>query len=817
MRRVGLAGASARRVRRQPRRAVGQTHEMADHDVPDLAVLDEIQRRVLWLAVRMVDYANRERPPAPAPAGREAEFAVKVGGHMASSASMVGIMTALWFAHIGGGDKVAVKPHASPVFHAIKYLQGELDRSYLFRLRQRGGLQSYPSRTKDPDVADFSTGSVGLGVVAPLFAAMTRRYIDAHFAKAPDARFIALVGDAELDEGNVWEAIADASLQGLGNVMFVVDANRQSLDRVIPGQKIKKLMEFFEGSDWHVVEAKYGGKLQAAFERDGGDALRRHIDEMSNERYQSLFALRGPDLRPAFLHDADDAVGRFVGDIDDEVLVPLVQNLGGHDLGLLLDSYRACDAVTDRPSVVFAYTVKGWGLPMAGDPLNHAALLSPAQIDAFRHELGLDDATEWDRFPTDSPAGRLCARAGSEVNNIAPPPRPALPVPEAVGVGAAAAARPTSTQEVFGRLLTGLGAVAGVSERMVTLSPDVSVSTNLGGWINKFGVFAPVEQPDYLGVDRLLRWQQGPTGRHIELGLSEMNLFLALHALGLGHELHGEHLVPIGTVYDPFVCRGLDALIYGLYNGARFIVVGTPAGVTLAPEGGAHQSTITPSIGLELPGLTYAEPCYAEALDWLLCDGVRQLGEPDGESLYLRLSTRPVDQAPFVAARNRLGDAELREHVLAGGYRLVEPEPASGAAPRVVLAACGAVLPEAVHAARLLADEGVAATVLDLTSPDRLYRAWRGELQAAGREARRARLDDLHLATMIPPDERGAPIVTVHDAASHSLAWLGSVFGQRVVPVGVDAFGQSGSIVELYELFDLLPGQIANAALLHLA
>jgi pyruvate dehydrogenase E1 component len=807
---------------------------MSDTAPIDLAVLDEIQRRVLWLAVRIVDHANRERPLPAAPAGREAEFAVKVGGHMASSASMVSIMTSLWFGHIGGADKVAVKPHASPVFHAIKYLQGELDRSYLFRLRERGGLQSYPSRTKDPDVADFSTGSVGLGVVAPLFAAMSRRYVDAHFGTAPDARFIALVGDAELDEGNVWEAIADASLQGLGNVMFVVDANRQSLDRVIPGQKIKKLMEFFEGSGWHVVEAKYGSLLQEAFARDGGDSLRRHIDEMSNERYQSLFALRGADLRPAFLDGADDSVRRFVADIDDDELVPLVQNLGGHDLGVLLDSYRACDAVTDRPSVVFAYTVKGWGLPIAGDPLNHAALLSPAQIDALRAEFGLDADTEWDSFPLDTTAGRVCRSAGDEINNVAPPPRPTLPVPDEVGV--ATGAKPVSTQEVFGRLLTGLGQIGGVAERMVTLSPDVSVSTNLGGWINKFGVFHPTEQPDFLGSDRLLRWQQGPGGRHIELGISEMNLFLALHALGLGHELHGEHLIPIGTVYDPFVCRGLDALIYGLYSAARFIVVGTPAGVTLAPEGGAHQSTITPSIGLELPGISTAEPCYAAALDWLLCDGIRRLGTPDGDSLYLRLSTRPVDQSPFAEARARLGDAVLRRDVLAGGYRLVDPTalvPVTTSSPRdqpvvtgtgesgpdgpqVVLAACGAVVPEAVHAARLLADEGVAATVLDLTSPDRLYREWRGELQRASREARVAALDTTHLAALLTPAERRAPIVTVHDAASHSLAWLGSVFGQRVVPVGVDAFGQSGSIVDLYELFDLLPDQLANAALLAL-
>jgi pyruvate dehydrogenase E1 component len=345
------------------------------------------------------------------------------------------------------------------------------------------------------------------------------------------------------------------------------------------------------------------------------------------------------------------------------------------------------------------------------------------------------------------------------------------------------------------------------------VSPDVSVSTNLGGWINKVGVFAPTEAVDFLGEGRLLRWRQTPAGQHIELGISEMNLFLLLHALGLGHDLHGRHLLPIGTVYDPFVCRGLDALIYGLYSGSRFVVIGTPAGITLAPEGGAHQSTITPSIGLELPGLTYAEPAYARALDWLLCDGLSGLGRPDGSSLYLRLSTRPIDQAPFAAALDRLGAERLRADVLAGGYRLREP---AGGEAAVVLAACGPVLPEVLAAAALLDDEGVPSVVLDLTSPDRLYRAWRSSLQAATREGRPA--DGAHhLATLLAPAERDAPIVTVHDAASHHLAWLGGVFGTSVVPVGVDEFGQSGSIPELYRLFDLLPEQLVNAALVALA
>ena len=765
----------------------------------DLGVLDEIQQRVLWLAVRMVDHANHDRPDAGG---------IKVGGHQASSASMVSIMTALWFGHLGGDDKVAVKPHSSPVYHAIKYLTGELDRSYLTRLRALGGLQAYPSRTKDPDVSDFSTGSVGLGAVAPLFAAAVRRYVGSHFPPAQSGRFVALVGDAELDEGNIWEAIADPALRGLGNVMWIVDVNRQSLDRVVPEMKARQLMKFFAESGWHVVEAKYGLILQQAFARPGGDALRRHIDAMPNEEYQSLFAHRGAELRTRFLSGAGDDVRTFLDGVSDDDLAPLLHNLGGHDLGELLRAYQACDAVTDRPSVVFAYTIKGWGLPIAGDPLNHAALLTSSQIDELRCVGGLKLETEWDRFAPESNAGRWCADVGSRINNHPVGPRAEVDVPIETGVFTAKA---VSTQETFGRILASLASIKDVAQRMVTTSPDVSVSTNLGGWINKVGVFAPETATDFLGEGRLLRWKQGPQGQHIELGLSEMNLFLMLHALGLGNDLHGQHLLPIGTVYDPFVCRGLDALIYALYNGARFVLVGTPSGITLAPEGGAHQSTVTASLGLELPGLSCAEPAYATALDWLLCDGLGKLGHPDGESLYLRLSTRPIDQAPFDAAIARVGPDQVRNDVLAGGYRLISPdEPAE-----VIIAACGAVMPEAIAAAAELGQEGVIAVVLDVTNLGRLYRGWvTSQRRAVGTAQRSSPV--FHLANLIHEEERKLPIVTVHDSASHTMAWLGSVFGQRTVPIGVDGFGQSGTIAELYGLFGLLPGQVVSAALVAL-
>ena len=774
--------------------------ERAD-DPPDLHAMRQIEQRVLWLSTRIVDAANRR-----------GDTEVKVGGHQASCASMVSIMTALWFGHIGSEDKVAVKPHASPVYHAIKYLTGELDRSYLTTLRQRGGLQAYPSRTKDPDVSDFSTGSVGLGAVAPLFAALTRRYTDAHFGEQDPARFIALVGDAELDEGNVWEAIADPATQGLGNFTMVVDLNRQSLDRVIPDIAATRLKKFFADAGWHVAEAKYGARLTEAFARSEGDALEARIDEMPNEAYQAMFGLAGDEVRRKLLAGADPAVGRFVEHLDDTELKTLVTDLGGHDLGCLLDNFRACDAERDRPSVLFAYTIKGKGLAMAGDPLNHAAMLSPEQIDRFRAEVGLDESNEWDRFDPHSPAGRICASVGGEINNSMPLPRPDLPVPEASRPPVTRGA--TSTQESFGRVLASLADIDGLSQRIVTTAPDVSISTNLGGWINKRGVYAHEEADDHGGADRLLKWAPSPQGQHIELGISEMNLFMLLGQLGLSHDHHGQLLLPVGTVYDPFVLRGLDALIYGLYNDAKFVVAGTPAGVTLAPEGGAHQSTITASVGAELPNLTYFEPAYATEVDWILCDALDQVSRSDGMSSYLRLSTRPIDQAPFAAALDRLGEDALRRQVLAGGYRLRDAS--SDGRPGVTIVTTGVMAPEALAAADELDAEGIQASVVHLTSPDRVHAGWRaGFTQAIATAQLSPTTSRLH--EIIPTDERSRPVVSVHDAASHSLAWIGSAIGTRQYTLGVDRFGESGTIADLHEITRIDAGSIVNAALVAVA
>ena len=786
----------------------------------DLDVLAAIQQRVLWLATRIVDAANHDRDTGDG---------VKVGGHQASSASLVSVMTALYFAYLDAPDRVSVKPHASPVYHAIQYLLGHLDRDYLPTLRAFGGLQAYPSRTKDPDGPDFSTGSVGLGAAAPLFAAVARRYVDAHFGPRPRSRFISLIGDAELDEGNIWEAVADSATDGLGNVMWVVDLNRQSLDRVVPGVRIAQWEQQFTAAGWHVVEAKYGAALQQAFARPGGTALRDWIDALPNEHYQSLFGLDPAAVRERFLDGAPEDVRGFCAGLADDELAALVTDLAGHDLRSLLAAFAACDAEKDRPSVVFAYTVKGWGLPIAGNPRNHSALLTTTQVDEMRDQAGLAEDTEWDRFDPLTPAGQWVA---ARREHLARPPRrsalhhgalhhgAAVTVPDATGLRTG---RPLSTQEAFGRILVDLSRDEGVAPYLVTAAPDVATSTNLAGFINRTKVFSPDARRSW-SEDAVLKWAEGPDGHHIELGISEMNLFLLLGQLGLAWDLSDQPLLPVGTVYDPFVLRGLDAFIYSVYSGARFVVAGTPSGITLAPEGGAHQSTITPSVGLELPGVTFIEPAYATALDWLLCGALQAIATANAAALgptrdgtpvmedgsyYFRLTTRGLDQQPFQAARDRLGDAVLRRQVLAGAYRLVDAGPPVDGAPAVHLAGSGAVMPEVLAAAAELGDEGIAAHVVDVTSADRLYRAWQRTLRQG---VRTATVPSIPGALRSVFSDR-APIVTVHDASSHTLSWLGSALGVPAVSLGVDGFGQSGAVSDLYRAHDLDPGSIVNAAL----
>ena len=764
----------------------------------ELELLSGIERRVLWLATSVVHHANRVRPNASG---------VKVGGHQASSASMASIMTALWFAHLKAEDQVSVKPHASPVLHAISYLLGRLDRRYLTELRAYGGLQSYPSRTKDPYGVDFSTGSVGLGATAPIWAAISGRYVSARFGTPVRGRRISLIGDAELDEGACWEAIADPAVSGLGEVMWVVDFNRQTLDRVVPHIAAERLKSMFEAAGWHCVTAKYGGLLRSLFERDRGEDLRRRIDGMSNAEYQRLLRVPADELRRRLPGDGAQGAGvsRVVGDLEDRELLAAIRDLGGHDVGTLLEAYREADSVADRPSVVFAYTIKGRALPMEGHPSNHSALLTTEQYREVAGGLGTDPDDPWAPFPEDSPEAGLCAAVRRRLER-GPVARKAPPrVPEETGRSFAGK---TSTQQELGRLLADLPRAAPeVAARVVTVSPDVASSTNLGGWINKVGVWSPEERVDWFKDDpeTLLRWRETEAGQHVELGIAETNLVGLIAELGSTWSRSGEPLLPIGTIYDPFVGRALEPWSFGVYSGGQSILIGTPSGVTLAPEGGAHQSIYTPSIGIGQPGVTAWEPAFGQDLEWTFLQALGRLGRPGGESAYFRLSTRPLDQALAAVPEDSGARERRRRAAISGGYGLRDSAE-RGLEPAVTLVGVGAIMPEVIRAAELLEEEGnIGADVVCLTSPDLVFRAWRAR-QGLG-EGEYGILDQLF------PPERMLPIVSAMDGHPHALSFLGSIQTVPATCLGVTEFGQSGDVAPLYEHHGIDAETIIGAAL----
>ncbi|MGF1591744.1 MAG: transketolase [Kiloniellaceae bacterium] len=765
-------------------------------DPGSLEMLKALEKKILWLSSWMIHNANHIRPKSGG---------IKVGGHQASSASLATLMTALYFDVLRPADRVAVKPHASPVFHAIQYLLGNQSREKIENFRGFGGAQSYPSRTKDGDDVDFSTGSVGLGVAITSFASLVQDYVrhKGWSAGRAEGRMVALVGDAELDEGNIYEALMEGWKHDLRNTWWVIDYNRQSLDAVASKNLYGQFDKLFRSMGWEVVTIKYGHLLEAAFEEPGGAALRQWIDDCPNQLYSALTFQGGAAWRKRLLDDLGDQgpVSRLIDSRSDDELARLMTNLGGHDLPAVLEAFHSIDH--DRPVCFIAYTVKGHGLPLAGHKDNHAGMLTPQQMDSFRASLGIREGREWEPFEAmPLPRGEIEAFLARVPFNAEGRRRHAAPRVEAPARLPVPAGEVMSTQEGFGKILNEIAREeSSLAERIVTTSPDVTVSTNLGPWVNRRGLFSRTPLADTFRdqqVPSAQKWVMSPQGQHIELGIAEMNLFLLLGALGLSHSLFGERLLPIGTLYDPFIQRGLDALNYACYQDARFILVATPSGVTLAPEGGAHQSVSSPLIGLAQDGLASFEPAFVDELatimawsfDYLQRDGE---GEPSGPwlrdekggSVYLRLSTRPLEQP-----KREIG-AELAAGIINGAYWLRRPGPNC----QVVIAYQGVVAAEAIAAAGLVAEDRRDVGVLAVTSADRLSAGWHAAERARQEGARDARS---HIEELLAPIDRDAGLVTVLDGHPTTLSWLGAVRGHRVQALGVEHFGQTGTIEDLY-------------------
>lgn len=764
-----------------------------------IATLDTIDAQLRWLSSWTIHNANHLR---------DSRDGLKVGGHQASCASISTIMTALYFAALGPNDRVAVKPHAAPILHAIHYLLGTQPLEQLQAFRSFGGMQSYPSRTKDQIPVDFSTGSVGLGVAVTAFASLVQDYLVAQgkLAVEDTGRMIALMGDAELDEGNIYECLIEAYKHDVHNCWWIVDYNRQSLDATTADRMFDRFDDIFETCGWRVLTLKHGKLQRAAFKRPGGAHLEEWIEHCPNADFAALTYQGGAAWRARLMRDigARRDVAALIDGHDDAALARLMTNLGGHCIETILDAFA--QAADDKPTCFIAYTVKGYGLPFAGHKDNHAGLMNPGQIHALRDQMGIAAGDEWVPFAGLGDNAQASISAFIDQSplkaKVADRAFALVPVPDRLAVPEG---DEQATQTAFGKILLDI-AKSGhpLADHIVTTSPDVTVSTNLGAWVNQRGLFRRQDMADVFAAARIpsaQKWAARPAGQHIELGIAENNLFLMLAAAGISAPLFGTRLMPVGTVYDPFIARGLDALNYGCYMNARFLLVATPSGLTLGPEGGAHQSINSPLIGMGQPGLTYYEPAYADEVALLMSHAFRHMQADDGGAVYLRLSTRSMSQIERADDRWEAG-------AIKGGYWLKPPAPGAEAA----IIATGAILPEALEAWAQLRDDVPGIGLMVVTSPDLLHRGWSAARAARWSARGLGGGEPAHIATLLAALSPTAGLITVIDGSPGTLSWMGGVRGNRVSPLGMDRFGQTGDLPDLYREYRLDAAAIIDAA-----
>src|SRR3954454_12297207 len=496
----------------------------------DIEALKLLEERLRWLSAWTIHHANHVR---------ESKDGLKVGGHQASCASMTAIMAALYFHALGPNDRVAVNPHAGPVLHAIHYLLGTQSLEALQNFRGFGGAQSYPSRTKDSIPVDFSTGSVGLGVAVTLFASLVQDYLTAHgrMDEKDRGRFVALMGDAELDEGNIYEAIIEGAKHDIRNLWWIVDYNRQSLDATSADRMFERFDEIFRSCGWRVVELRYGKRLKRVLEDN--KALKTWFETLSNAELSALHYQGGAAWRKRIEGELGKKAADFLKQYDDEALAALFNDLGGHCMETLVEAFDA--AQDDVPTLFIAWTIKGFGLPFAGHKDNPAGLMNPTQLAAVRDAMGVREGQEWEPLEGIGDNARTGVEALIDRTRIARAKRERAFATVGIPVVPAPAGDEQSTQAAFGRILLVLSKAGGdLAARIVTTSPDVTVSTNLGAWVNQRGLFRRSDMPDVFARAKIAsaqKWSGHNKGQHVELGIAESNLFLMLAAAGLSGDL----------------------------------------------------------------------------------------------------------------------------------------------------------------------------------------------------------------------------------------------------------------------------------------
>jgi pyruvate dehydrogenase E1 component len=774
-------------------------------------------------------------------------------------------------------------------------------------------FQSYHAEG-DPDGWRFlPSGSVGIPPVAAVYLALAYRYARQHGWDVDEPHFWCMMGDSEFREGSLLEVLPEVAERELGNVTWIIDYNRQNLDgtripnnRGLNGTDADRIERTAVANGWEVVQLRHGSFREKVFAKKGGDALRKVFESgLTDYHYQAQLWKRDPKLMRAAIVAVDASCKKLVEALSDDDIVRLYFDLGGHDIEAVVAAFEQSKRDKHRPTLIIAHTVKGRGLQCAAANGNHSAMPEEEEVTAILAAEGLSLDRPFQRFAADSDEAKFLLQRGQamrlgiealEVQRAANRERVKAQIDAHGGMPFGLdinlkLAPTTHTQWMWGQLaakLVRIGvfdelALAGkehkagkalnaeeirwtpLADLMMTMAPDVGTSTNINPAMDE-KIFGPKHDENWeskLELHERLRPELAPTDeawtRHIRFEIAEANCMSAHGSFGKMDHFAGIPFLPLMTVYDFFIKRALDQLYYNLYWGSSFVLVGTPSGITLAPEGAQHSW----KSDIQIPNLITWEPAFAIEMEWILCDAIRRHFARDNKGrsgVLIRAVTRALHQnlmldwlrrqarwkrdlpegaeLGLTAADGGLLEAEVphagddeildtvRDHVLAGAYRLIDWRGYRGYQPGenvVELFVMGALVPEACQAAEQLLERGVYANVTVVTSPDLLcgelarkdgYRHLTQTLGCSGdlhlRPAGGA-TGPLHTTDAIDLAGRRVPVVSVHDGEVGLLDNLGSVLGVRQLAKAVVKFSKSGTPAHIYRYHGLHAEGIADA------
>ena len=881
-------------------------------------VLNNIARRAHYLANKMIMIANnREDVEKGDP---------KVGGHSSASSSALHILGALHFVEKTGFDFICNKPHASPADHSYNYLLNlflKEDHSR-FSLEEMNvamhGLRKFPTEGQpvfqsyhsayDPDYHNFiPTGTVGIPPVNIGYLALAYRYAERHGYDVPkNAHFWALMGDSEFREGSLHEAVPDFAERELGNLTWIVDYNRQSLDGhritnkgALHGTDAERIHRSMEANGWHVVQVRHGQKRLELFKRKGGDVFQRLLEQdLQDYEIQVLLLIKDPKEIRTYLKSKTKDIETFLKNVDDEELVLAVRDFGGHDFKSLLDAFAETKSETKRPSIIIAHTIKGWGLDMAATPGNHSALPEDAEIDALAKKAGIPAGEDFARFDDGTPEGKYLKARGEELykemiaqydlkkKNQAYFTKIADELgelPESLDINFKMANYP-HTQWMLGQLTAKLTRIANTSldtkklkdkqkplgereipfhlpaEMIVSMAPDVGTSTNLNPSMDGkiFGHEVEDFETEFHVKDSKtpdLIPGQDATDRFLRFEIAEANVMSCMGSFGKMRDVLGIPLYPLMTVYDFFIKRAHDQYFYNLYWKSSFVLVGTPSGVTLSPEGAQHGW----KSDFQIPNQITWEPAFCQELDWIFVESIRRHMSSNDEGrngVLIRGVTRGLDQKLFLqnlkrqqrfkvgqpdslmlaeypvaggtdeASVEAMSDAEIlaavRNDVLSGAYYLIDYRGYKGyeAGDNVVnIFAMGSLVSEAIKASEELLKKGIYANVIVVTCTDLLignlahennYQYLREGLGINAnlylQPSLNGHMQNPELKTVAG---RRIPIVSVHDGEPGLLDNIGSIVGVRHESMAVRKHSRCGRPSDIYRYHHIDGDSVAEA------